>query len=130
VSAAGAATILVVDDDREIREILSDVLVQDGFAVATAKNGVEALAYLRASPPPALVLLDLSMPIMDGPTFCEEQQKDARLAPIPVYAFSAAGNIAEKVRTMKVDGYLRKPPDLGELLAVARRYGRGGTRSP
>jgi len=113
---------LVVDDDRDIRESVQEILKDEGFEVATARNGVEALAYLRSSPPPVLVLLDLSMPVMDGATFCEEQQKDARLVSIPVIAFSAAANLAEKVRSMKVTGYLRKPLRLDDLLAAAKRF--------
>jgi CheY-like chemotaxis protein len=115
-------TILVVDDDSDLREIVREILVNNGFEVATARNGREALAYLNSSHAPAFVLLDLSMPVMDGMAFRSEQQKNPAIADIPVVVFTAAGNSAEKVSSMDVAGYLRKPPELEDLLAIARRF--------
>lgn len=114
--------VLVVDDDREIRETVREVLEDEGFDVVGARHGEEALEILRSSAPPAFVLLDLSMPVMDGQAFCEEKRKDPALAPIPVVVFSAAAGVAEKVRAMGVAGYLRKPLRLEDLLATAERF--------
>ena len=118
-------TVLVVDDDEAIRETIKEVLQEQGFSVATARNGAEALAWLRASTAPALILLDLSMPMMDGQTFRQEQRKDPLLAPIPVIAISAAAGLAEKVRPMQIDGYLRKPMALDDLISTVERYCTG-----
>jgi CheY-like chemotaxis protein len=118
-------TVLVVDDDEAIRETIQEVLQEQGFSVATARNGAEALAWLRASSAPALILLDLSMPMMDGQTFRQEQRKDPLLAPIPVIAISAAAGLAEKVRPMQIDGYLRKPMALDDLISTVERYCTG-----
>src|SRR5690606_32095531 len=103
-----ARCVLVVDDDRELRETVRDILEGEGFTTATAADGEEALAYLRAAAAPDLILLDLSMPIMDGVTFREEQRKDPSLATIPVVVFSAAASVADRVRDLEVDGVLKK----------------------
>lgn len=124
-SQALRRNILVVDDDREIRDSVREVLEEEGFEVVTARNGEEALAYLRSSLPPGFILLDLSMPVMDGQTFCEEKQKDPALVTIPVVVFSAAAGLAEKVRSMSVAGALRKPLRLEELIATAKRFCEG-----
>ncbi len=123
-------TVLVVDDDEAIRETIKEVLQEQGFSVATARNGAEALAWLRASTAPALILLDLSMPMMDGQTFRQEQRKDPLLAPIPVIAISAAAGLAEKVRPMQIDGYLRKPMALDDLISTVGRYCTGVSPGP
>lgn len=115
-------TVLVVDDDQAIRETIQEVLQEQGFSVATVRNGQEALAWLRASSAPALILLDLSMPMMDGQTFRKEQEKDPLLALIPVIAISAAAGLAEKVQPMHIDGYLRKPMALDDLISTVGRY--------
>ncbi|MDQ3364532.1 MAG: response regulator [Myxococcota bacterium] len=116
-------SVLVVDDDRELRETVHEVLEFEGFVVATATNGVEALAYLRAAPrSPHVILLDLSMPVMDGMTFREEQRKDPALAAIPVIVFSAAGTLADKVRAMHVDAVLKKPLRLDQLLDAVGKF--------
>lgn len=121
-AAAAAPCVLVVDDDRELRETVRDILDGEGYPTATAANGEEALAYLRAAAPPRLILLDLSMPVMDGVTFREEQRKDPAIAAIPVVVFSAAAQVADRVRHLAVDGVLKKPIKLEHLLGVVARY--------
>ena len=113
--------VLVVDDDDDLRETICDVLEDDGFAAASAANGKEALDYLRSSPRPAMILLDLSMPVMDGVTFRELQRSDPAFAEIPVVVFSAAASLAEKCRDLGVE-VLKKPLKLEQLLAVVARY--------
>ena len=114
--------VLVVDDDHELRETVHTVLEDEGFAVATATNGEEALAYLRSSPTPHVILLDLSMPVMDGITFREEQQKDPSIASIPVVVFSASSSVAEKVRHLNVNAVLRKPVKIDQLVGAVRQF--------
>jgi CheY-like chemotaxis protein len=114
--------VLVVDDDDDLRETICDVLADEGILFASAANGEEALAYLRSSPSPSMILLDLTMPVMDGITFREIQRADPVLAGIPVVVFSAAASVAEKVRELGVDLVLKKPLKLDQLLAVVARY--------
>ena len=114
--------VLVVDDDKDIREALQEILVQEGFAVASAKHGLEAIEYLRSSPPPRVILLDLSMPVMDGVTFRREQRRDPELAKIPVIAFSAAAGLTEAVRGLDMAGTLRKPLRIDSLLDTLSKF--------
>src|SRR5713226_6627597 len=87
--ALGERRLLVVEDDWELRSSLSDLLRRDGYDVADAANGSEALDYLKSSPAPDLILLDLMMPVKDGWQFRIEQKKDPTIASIPVLAMSA-----------------------------------------
>lgn len=118
----GANAVLVVEDDQDIRESIEHVLQHGGFSVATARNGEQALTWLRASPAPGLILLDLSMPVMNGAAFRREQQKDPLFAQIPVIVLSAAAGLDEKVRLMQIAGFLSKPVDIALLLLTVGRY--------
>jgi len=71
--------ILIVDDDADIVDALADALTDEGYGVAVAKDGLEALRYLSVSPAPCLILLDWMMPYCDGPTFRQRQLADMRL---------------------------------------------------
>src|SRR3954469_13049651 len=83
--------VLVIDDDDGIREGIVDLLEEEGFAAVGAANGLEALNFLAESKrTPALILLDLMMPVIDGWTFCKVRQGVAMLMEIPVVAISAA----------------------------------------
>ena len=116
-------TILIVDDDPGIRELVRIFLAHKGYAAVVASNGQEALAYLEQQPYPKLILLDLMMPVMDGATFRETQRQQAQLARIPVVVMSAAENIQAQAPTLTADAYLPKPIDFDALLAVAEQYG-------
>jgi CheY-like chemotaxis protein len=120
--SAPSKTILVVDDDFDVREALCDVLREEGFPVAAVADGVEALEYLRAQPAPTLILLDLMMPRMDGAQFRAEQQRDPDLATIPVVLLSADTRIVEMTETLSAHGYLRKPVDLHRLIETVRYF--------
>ena len=113
-------TILVVDDDADIRETLREVLHHAGHEVATADNGLEALRMLRSGLAPCLVLLDLMMPIMDGYEFLEVQRSDPALAGIPT-AVITAGFAVDSERTGDAP-LLRKPLGLKSLMAVIERF--------
>lgn len=115
--------VLVVDDDGPIRECVSEVLEDEGIVVGQAANGGEALRRLRASHElPALILLDLMMPIMDGFQFRIEQAQDPALAQIPVIVLSADSNVTSKAAALRVAGVIRKPVRLDDLLKAVRRY--------
>lgn len=109
--------LLVVDDDQEVREAICDVLADEGYSVGQARHGLEALARLARGPLPALIVLDLTMPVMDGYEFLERRDRDPVLATIPVVVVSATID----VRVDRFDvTFLRKPIELDALLEVIR----------
>ena len=115
--------VLVVDDDQDIRETLQELLEQEGHEVATARNGLEALALARRERP-AVILLDLFMPVMDGLEFRRVQLGDAELSTIPVVVVSAAAGIEDRISQLGVAGYLEKPVRIELLLDTVTRYCR------
>jgi CheY-like chemotaxis protein len=117
-------SVLIVEDDLDIRETLAEILQDEGYPVATAANGREAMAHLRSRAPTCVILLDLMMPIMNGWEFRAEQQQDPALAQIPVVVVSGDGNVAQKAASLSVDGYLAKPIDLDRLLDTVAAYCR------
>jgi signal transduction histidine kinase len=112
-------SILVVEDDFDIRETLSALLEDRGYTVSTCANGLEALAHLRSARSTDIVLLDLMMPVMDGWQFRVAQKRDPALAQIPVIAISANGT--PKAAAIDADAYLQKPIDIDALLAAIER---------
>jgi CheY-like chemotaxis protein len=117
------AQVLVVDDDRAIREIVAEILEEEACQVATAPHGAAALDYLKHTPsPPNVILLDLMMPIMDGITFLEAKQAEPILKEIPVVVLSANLVKRPEVLTLAVDAFLPKPVDYQLIAAIAQRY--------
>jgi CheY-like chemotaxis protein len=116
--------VLVVDDDRDIRDSLIETLEDHGYQASGASNGVEALAMLKTSPRPCLILLDLMMPVMDGRGFREEQLKNPAWADIPVVVISAYSNVEAQAEELAV-GFVRKPVSTRPLIDVVRRYCAG-----
>jgi signal transduction histidine kinase len=112
------ARILLVEDDAAIRGALADLLRREGSLVTAVAHGREALAYLRRSAAPDLILLDLMMPVMDGWEFRVEQKRDPLLAGIPVIAMSA--DPSAKARAIAADAYVGKPIDFDELVRRIR----------
>lgn len=117
-------TILLVEDDFDVREALAETLRDEGYAVDCAVDGEQALGYLRDGNRPGLILLDLMMPRMSGSEFRMVQKVDPALAHIPVVLLSADGRMEEKAKALQTDGAIRKPIDLDELLAVIERFRR------
>src|ERR1700745_2705321 len=103
-------TIMIVEDDPYIREVMQEVLQSEGYKTITAGNGQEALDYLKSSPQnPALIILDLMMPIKDGFAFRSEQLLDPKISSIPVVVMSADGHSGlKKIKTEALE-YLKKP---------------------
>jgi CheY-like chemotaxis protein len=111
--------ILLVEDDQDTRENLAALLRQGGYDVVTAANGREAHEWLRRSPArPSVILLDLSMPDMDGWHFRWQQVQDAQLAKIPVVILSGEGDVSTVATTLGAAGYFAKPVDPGSLLGA------------
>ena len=115
-----AKRILVVDDDRAIRTLLSDALDLEGYTVITATNGAEALAKMDGAMPDAIVL-DLMMPVMDGRTFLQHCHADPRYAGMPVLVLSASHNLTELAPELGARACMAKPFDVDVLLAVVDR---------
>ena len=91
--------------------------------ILVVDDGMEALERLRSEKtPPAVILLDMMMPVMDGWAFRDEQQRDPQLAEIPVVVFSAQGNVKEMASEVSASAYLKKPVMLKELLAILGKF--------
>jgi CheY-like chemotaxis protein len=115
-------TILVVEDDADLRDSIAGILEQEGFLVVLAENGRVALDYLRDHKPPRLVLLDLMMPVMNGWEFRDTQMRDPELSEIPVAVLSADSRTRLKAEALGVDRYLKKPVELDQLLGLVAGY--------
>jgi CheY-like chemotaxis protein len=114
--------ILVVEDDRDIRKNMKLLLESEGYEVTLAENGRLALDYLEGAPLlPDAIILDLTMPVMDGFEFREAQLIDARLASIPVGIMTADGRVDEKRLRVRAAEGLRKPASLDDILEMAER---------
>ena len=113
--------ILVVDDDLDIREILSETLGDLGFHVLAAANGRDALTLVDDSEVgPSVILLDLMMPVMDGYGFLEARAKDPKLASVPV-AVVTAGHGIDDERIGDAIPVIRKPFEVSLLVDVLDR---------
>jgi CheY-like chemotaxis protein len=124
------APILVVEDDPDIRSGVAEVLREEGYEVATAAHGLEALEWLRTGNSASLILLDLMMPVMDGWEFRSEQLRDPQAARIPVVVLSGAGDVGQHAASLGADGYLVKPLSLEALFGAAERYCRAPKLCP
>jgi len=120
--------VLVVDDDAEIRELLSVWLTADGYIVNGVGNGREALHYLRSHDETCIIVLDLMLPVMDGAQFRAAQLRDRSLAWIPVVVMSAADEAISAARDLGARTVLRKPFDLDEIRRALRHIGCWRTR--
>jgi CheY-like chemotaxis protein len=109
-----SATVFIVEDDLDTREMLARFLELEGFTVESAENGKLALERLDGGSRACVIVLDLMMPVMDGWQFRQAQVKNENLAKIPVIVVSAAGR--ERIERIDADAYLSKPVDLEELL--------------
>ena len=111
--------ILVVEDDELLRESLGLLLDDEGYRVAVAENGREALRLLHSALSPDLIVLDLRMPIMDGWQFRALQKADPRLGLIPVVAVSA--DDSPQAMAISAHAYLRRPVEPKHLLETIER---------
>ncbi len=118
-----ARRLLLVEDDVDLRSAMADALSDHGYDVLEASNGKEALSIAHTRGP-ALILLDLMMPVMDGWTFLRRRAENIGLSSIPVVVLSA-----QRDEDFPADGgvllFMRKPPDMTSLLAIIDRIGAG-----
>ena len=108
-------SVLIVDDDAEVRELLRVALHAEDFQVAGAANGREALDHLRSHADTCIILLDLMLPVMDGMHFRTAQLHDRSLAWIPVIVMSGAPDPGRRARGLDARRLVRKPLDLDEV---------------
>jgi CheY-like chemotaxis protein len=111
------ASVMIVEDDPDTREMLERFLELEGFDVRTAANGKLALEALRADSALCVILLDLMMPVMNGWQFRAAQASDPALARIPVIVVTAAGAKGD-IPAIDAHGWLSKPVDFDRLLAT------------
>ena len=113
--------VLVIEDHADTRHMVEEYLQLHGVATVGAENGAEGLGALRDHRP-AVILLDLNMPVMDGWRFREEQQRlTGALARIPVIVLSALHDCAKQAQTLGAMDFLAKPIDLDRLWALVGR---------
>lgn len=117
MSRAARSTVLVVDDDADMREMTATYLQSYGYRIRTAANGVEALAVLKRDRPSALIV-DLQMPVMDGAQLHHQMQRQPGRANIPFILVSAAANAEEVGRALGATAVLIKPFDPPGLLTA------------
>ena len=123
-SASSAARILLVEDDAGIRESVLECLASEGYAVDAVANGADALAWLAREPRPALVVLDLVMPVMNGAELLGRIRADARIADLPVVLMTAAMP-SSALPIPEAGAVLSKPFELDALLETVARWARG-----
>jgi CheY-like chemotaxis protein len=116
------ATILVVEDSNDTRNVLSFSLTKYGYKVVTAVNGKEAV-NVALSERPDLILMDLNMPLMDGLTATGEIREHDELRKVPILAVTAYDTygMKEAAEEAGCDGYIKKPIDFNRLDTILRR---------
>jgi CheY-like chemotaxis protein len=117
--------ILIVEDDSALREALAQVLSDEGYELLSARDGLEAVNCLKKGNRPDVILLDLSMPVVNGWEFRMFQKRDPELARIPIVLITAGGYSREEVAWLEPSALIPKPVDLDVLLAVIRRFCAG-----
>lgn len=113
------SSILVVEDDLDIRRALVEILHMEGHTTAEASNGKEALEYIKNNPKPCMVLLDMMMPIMTGRQFLDIFKDAPESADVPVVIISA---VADRIDTTGAKEFIKKPLEVSKLLEVVAKY--------
>lgn len=113
-------SVLVVEDDIDLRESLEEILEQEGFEVRTASCGTSALSALSGADRPDLLVLDLMLPGVDGFQVRREMQADPALRHIPVIVTTAVPQANRMHEALQASAYLEKPFDLETLFTLAR----------
>ena len=101
---------------------MAAILDAEGYRVIGTRDGQEALDRLREGARPSVILLDLGLPVKNGPEFRAEQLADPRLASIPVIAYSGDSAVADTARALKVEHWFQKPIEFGPMLEVIAGY--------
>jgi CheY-like chemotaxis protein len=128
MKVSSSHSVLVVEDDPEIRAALKELLEEEGYKVAQAGNGQEALDFLEKGGRPCVILLDLMMPVLNGWQFRAEQKKRPALEKIPVIVITAAGD--RPASSVDAQRILYKPLHLASVLAAVDECCRGHGNPP
>ena len=111
--------ILIVDDDVDILAVERAMLAENGFAVREARDGAEALRAMDEEPP-AMIVLDVQMPGIDGPTFARELR--TRLKHVPLVIVTGVADPKREADRCNAEAFLRKPFHADDLLRLVRRF--------
>jgi CheY-like chemotaxis protein len=115
-------TILAIEDDDDLRDLLSYVLEEQGYSVATAENGLEALLRVREHMPD-LILLDIRMPVMSGTEFANQYLARYGHSPrAPIVVMTAAEHASRRCQEVGANDFLPKPFSTDELVGVVKRH--------
>lgn len=119
--------ILIVEDSPDLQLLLTQLLSGEGYRISRAFNGQQALEFLQTTAElPALILLDIMMPVMDGFEFRKAQKQDPRIATIPFVVMTADYNATIQAKNMGAVDVLQKPIlDIDSLIETAARFSRG-----
>jgi CheY-like chemotaxis protein len=109
--------VLIAESDESVRLALSDILQRHGYCVVQAANGKEALEYLESGAMPESVVIDLTMPVMDGRELLRAMKQRRHLAQIPVILMSSGERLDDETR-LNVAEAITKPPDIARLLSA------------
>jgi CheY-like chemotaxis protein len=116
-------SVMVIEDDEDVRDAITGSLVHAGYGVSVASHGAAALETLQtADVLPDVIFLDLMMPIMDGERFLRALREDPRLAALPVVLLTGDGGADEKTTALHANARLEKPVQLSDLLSTAAQY--------
>jgi CheY-like chemotaxis protein len=118
--AAKRCLVAIIEDDSEFRNMLRELLEEEQYRVVAVSNGAEALESLRGDTIPDVILLDVSMPVMDGFDFLRYRNEDPQLAAVPVVLVTNAK--PHERPTIGVNDVVRKPIDIDEILFAIKRY--------
>ena len=119
-AAAKRCLVAIIEDDNEFRDMLRELLEEEQYRVVAVSNGAEALETLRGETLPNVILLDVSMPVMDGFDFLRFRNDDPQLAAVPVVLVTNAK--PHERPTIGVNDVVRKPIDIDEILFAIKRY--------
>jgi CheY-like chemotaxis protein len=121
LSSMACESILVVEDDQDIRESIAEFLSMENYHVITASNGRDALDKLQSIRKPCLILLDLMMPVMSGQEFLKVRTDNVAIAAVPVVIVSAIADHSNVPKEL-VKGFVKKPINLDLLLKLVKTY--------
>jgi CheY-like chemotaxis protein len=107
--------ILIIEDDRDVREALAEAVTEAGVRADIAEDGIVGLERLRAGPRPSVILLDMRMPRLGGEAFLKQLRDDPEYESVPVITMTAGIDIPDR---SAVVAHLRKPFDLEDLLGI------------
>jgi two-component system response regulator CpxR len=114
--------VLLIEDDVDVREIVGQAIIEAGYPAVEIGSGQTALEYLRANPPPRLILLDWHLPALGGAELMHEVMKTPELAAIPVVLMSGDADAGKGDPAMSFAGHLTKPFTWDALLGVLKKF--------